>query len=495
MRKTKTSSGKTAIQVVFIGGHKTKILKHIGSGKTQKEIEDLVVLANHFIATQNSCKPLFPEYFSKESQNNDLVLIENLIFIKNLRSFAYEVIHKWFIKTGFNKLNNQFLQDLVIARILKPASKLKTLSILKHDFNIHHPKNRFYDELRRLYLLKQKVEKIAYSFAKIQFNCDFKLVFYDVTTLYFEAFKEDELRKCGFSKDNKQNQPQIVIGLLVNQLGYPIAYDVFKGNTFEGHTFIPIILRLKKSYKIKDLVVIADSAMLSLKNIEELEKHNLKYIVGARVSNLSFSFIEKMSKSLNQIEGNYFQAQTKRGRLIATFSKKRASKDKSNRKKQLARAARQLQNPSTISRKSKFLKIKDKQTYIFNEKLIYKSTLLEGIKGYYTNLNSKVKPSLIVKRYHDLWNVEKSFRIAKSDLFARPIFHYQEESIKSHILIVFVSLCVTKAIEIATQNSIAKVKELIWPIQDVQFKDKLSNKIYLKRMKIVENPTIKILLN
>jgi transposase len=124
------------------------------------------------------------------------------------------------------------------------------------------------------------------QFAITQYGFNYNLLFYDVTTLYFETFEEDELRKNGFSKDNKSNQPQIVIGLMVSKEGFPIAHEVFSGNTFEGHTIIPIIKRFIERNNVGNFTVVADAAMISADNINELIKNNLNYIVGARLANL-----------------------------------------------------------------------------------------------------------------------------------------------------------------------------------------------------------------
>jgi len=167
------------------------------------------------------------------------------------------------------------LTDLVLMRIIEPASKLRSLELLKDYFGVKHLRKHFYEALPQIATLKDQVEKKAIALAKKEFNFDFSLVFYDVTTLYFESFKADDLRKPGFSKDGKSAQPQIVIGLIVNYDGFPIAYEIFEGNRFEGHTLIPVILAFKKKHKIKTLTVVADAAMISQDNIKALEENGI----------------------------------------------------------------------------------------------------------------------------------------------------------------------------------------------------------------------------
>jgi len=188
----------------------------------------------------------------------------------------------------------------------------------------------------------------------------------------------------------------------------------------------------------------------------------------------------KISDELGKTEGVYFQAETENGNLICDYSRKRASKNKFDRKKQIQKALIQIKNPSKPVRRLKFIKQVSKTKLILNTKLIEKQELLDGIKGYYTNLKD-VSPELIISRYKDLWNVEKSFRIAKSDLLARPIFHHKKESVKAHILVVFVALAVTKSIELKTNRSIRNIKDEIWETLDIELLDSLTGKRYIKR--------------
>jgi len=150
---------------------------------------------------------------------------------------------------------------LVTIRIIEPASKLRSLELLETYFNIKHRRQSLYEILPTILKLKDKIEELTINFAVKEFNFDFAIVFYDVTTLYFETFKSDAFRKTGFSKDNKSQQPQIVVGLVVNKDGFPLAYEIFPGNTFEGHTLIPIINDLKKKHDIKNITVVADAAI------------------------------------------------------------------------------------------------------------------------------------------------------------------------------------------------------------------------------------------
>lgn len=490
VRTTKTGSGKTAVQVCLTGT-KVVIVKHIGTASNEAEVVELKKLGVNYIATQNIYPLLSPSFLTGSKNSSDFLLnTQNLEIVKTTHLFSYEFLETWYKENGFDKLESNILKDLSIARILEPSSKLQTIKFLFENFEIYYPKNKIYDYLLKISNLKEKAEDIAYNYATRKYPKTFSLIFYDVTTLYFETNKSDDLRKNGFSKDNKSNQPQILIGLLVNRDGYPVSFDIFQGNTFEGHTFIPSILNLKRKRNIKNLTIVADAGMISFKNITELQNHGLNYIVGARIGNLKENILQEISNKLHQTESFFSKTETDKGLLICDYSVKRANKNRSDRKKQILRAEFQINSQSKFTKRARFVLQENKNILKLNEDLIKKDELIEGIKGYYTNLKT-TNPKLIIARYKDLWHVEKSFRIAKSDLMARPIFHFKETSIKAHILIIFISLAISKSIEIKTNLSIRKTKEIIWKIEDITLKDTLTNKQITKRMQIT--PEIKSL--
>lgn len=499
IRTVKTASSKTAVQIVNREKHQTKIIKHLGSASDKEDLAQLLRLANQYIFEKDSNLPLLPEAFGIDTRNRHLVVVEDLRFTHFYHHFAYEFLTVFYQRNGFDKLGNDLLRDLSLIRIIEPVSKLRSVDLINKYFGFSYTKNIVYKGLESLEKLKPQAEEIAVNYAQKYLNFDFSIVFYDVTTLYFETFDSDSdlgeikgLRKCGFSKDNKSNQPQILIALVVNGDGYPIATNIFEGNTFEGHTFIPTILALKEKHRIKNLTVVADAAMLSRNNMEELKKQGLNYIVGARLSNLSENLLKQISGEINKQSEKYFKTETPLGFLVCDYSQKRANKDKSDRKKQLLKAQKQINDPARFLKRSRFIKETTSSTYVLNSELIQKDELLDGIKGYYTNLEN-LDSHLIVSRYHDLWKIEKAFKIAKSDLLARPIFHRKRDSIEVHILIVFISLCVVKSIELYSGLSIRKIKDLIWDVLDIKLKDDLTGKTFNKRLDAVPQKAVEIL--
>jgi len=497
LRTTKTASGATAVQVVQYANRRKVVVKHIGSIHTPEELVSLRLTGKKWIEQETHQQRLFPH---AEKQIKSLTPIEKCLYLDTRYSFIYDVLSQLFRLFHFDKLNNRLLLDLVIMRIIQPVSKLESLELLSEMFGINYNRGKLYKTIASFPTLKNLVEKEAVCFAKQNLRFDFSIVFYDVTTLYFETFQEDEgkesIRKLGFSKDNKPNQPQIVIVLIVTREGFPVAYDVFAGNIFEGKTFIPTITKFKNTYAVKTLTVVADAAMISFENVQQLIKENLSYIVGARIANLKLDQMQTISTKLTgQIrdihelakkDGASMRMETERGLLVCDFSIKRYQKDKREMEKQIAKAEKLLEKQEGVKR-TKFLMNKDKKKteQILNTDLIEKIKLLLGIKGYYTNLIDEGDKT-IIDHYHSLWHVEKAFRIAKSDLAMRPIYHFKKQTIEAHILICFMALAVCKYMELKTGKSTKRIVKLLKSITEARMKNLLTGKIFFMRKELTQ---------
>lgn len=464
IRRVKTRSGSTAIQTGFYQRKRFILTKHVGSSKEPNKINELIEIAHQYI---KSHAPQLEFNFNPQSEE---ILFKRGIKVENsILETAYEYLEGIYKQIGFNQIKNDTLKHFAVIRVLEPASKTKSIMLLKKYFNIEYKKTTVFRELVKLADLKERVEQLAIKYAKNNLGFNFSLIFYDVTTLYFETHDGDDFRLNGFSKDNKINQPQILIGLVVNEIGFPIYYDIFKGNTFEGKTIIPVILNLKKRYHMDKFTVIADAAMLSAENLARLEENKIDYVVGARIGGLNLEEIRNIAAELDQIDKRI----TRKDNVIYEYSANRSRKDKIDNDKQIEKAKYYLNNPSKIIKRSKFLSDGGRKTFKLNKALIEKHRLLEGIKGYKTNINH-LSAELLISRYKDLWRVEQSFRMAKSDLEARPIYHRKQNSIKYHILIVFVALCMAKVIELKTGNSIRKVMDELKDKWTITLKDDIS---------------------
>lgn len=464
-RKVKTKSGATAVQIGFYQkDRKFKLTKHLGSSTIPDKINELIGIAQEYIQSHS---PQLKLDFNPQSK--EIMFTRGIQMQSKSLELAYKYLNNIYRRVGFEELDNQILKNFVLIRILEPASKIKSIELLKKYFGIEYKKTTVFRKLMLATSLRDLAIGIAINYARKHFGFNFSLVFYDVTTLYFETNQHDEFRLNGFSKDNKINQPQILVGLMVNNTGFPVYYDTFKGNTFEGHTLIPAISAIKTKYKINKLTIVADAGMLSQDNLNALEEAGIDYVVGARIKKLNISQVREIAKKLNKTDGESI----KQNDVIYEYSVKRARKDKADNDKQIKKAEYLLNHPSQINRRSSFLLPTGKSTFNLNQEIIDKYRLLEGIKGYRTNIN-KISNKLLISRYKDLWRVEQSFRIAKSDLQARPIYHRKQDPINYHLLIVFMALCLSRVIEQEKQQSIKKIVEELKDIWTITIKDEIS---------------------
>jgi transposase len=480
IRVVKTASNAKAVQVVRYHSNKRIVIRHFGSAHDEATLNGLLFTANEWLKEFAGQLAIFPD-----DNPNNLLHLNYCKFIGVRYGFFYDTINDIQHGLGFAMLPS-LLKDLVTVRLFEPASKLRSIELLSHCFGIEHQRKDFYKMAPKWVSLKDLVEQKAVSFAKENYSFNYDLLFYDVTTLYFETFEEDGLRKHGFSKDNKSQQPQILIALMVNTDGFPISYEIFAGNTFEGHTLIPVIENFIQKNAVGQLTVVADAAMISAENVAKLNSHGLNYIVGARLGNLSPVLLAKIDKGIERQDGKSIRIATDNGYLVCAYSSVRYRKDKYEMEKQIEKAKTIIANPSK-KKKAKFTKDKDREQMELNEKLIEKTEMLLGIKGYYTNLpETKLGNRQVIERYHDLYKIEQAFRISKSDLQTRPIFHFKEDPIKLHILICFMALVVSKEIEIKTQVSIRKFTDECKKVTDGRIFNQMTNKIVT--MKAIPGP-------
>jgi transposase len=448
IRKKLNPSGSTSVQVIQKANGRNKILKIIGSATTQHEIDILVNQAKQEIDSLCGQPKLFISESDKAIEQAFAVLNN-----ANIRTLGPEIIFgRIYDNIGFGAIDESLFRHLVIARLAFPLSKLKTIDYLYRyqgtslDIDAVY---RFLDKLNDK--LKPQVEQIAFAHTKKVLNNNISVVFYDMTTLYFEASDEDDLRKTGFSKDGKHQCPQIYIGLLVGLGGYAIGYDIFEGNTYEGHTLIPFIEKISQKFSLNKPIVIADAGLLSNDNIKALESKGYEYILGARIKNetetikaqiLSTHFVDGITKSFSK---------TKATRLIVNYSDNRGSKDAYNRKRGLSRLENQVKRgkltKANINNKgyNKYLKLTGDVVVEIDYDKYNIDKVWDGLKGYVTN--TKLSDSAVVENYKNLWHIEKAFRMSKTDLRIRPIYHRLKKRIEAHICISFTAYCIYKELE------------------------------------------------
>jgi transposase len=356
-----------------------------------------------------------------------------------------------FEQIGFHKLGDNVFKNLVFARLSYPVSKLKTSDYINRYKNLEMPVQQIYRYLDKLHMSqKELVQQISYEHTLKILHNEISVVFYDVTTLYFEIDNEDELRKTGFSKEGKHQNPQIVLGLLVSKNGYPLAYEIFEGNKFEGHTMLPVLDAFKQKYALDQLVTVADSGLLSRSNIEELRTKNYEFILGARIKN-EMGAVKKKILALKLENGQSVIIKKGDLKLIITYSENRAKKDGHNREKGLRKLEKQIRagrlTKSSINNRgyNKFLSLEGEINVTIDKDKLKADAAWDGLKGYVTNAN--LSKDEIIENYQHLWQVEKAFRVAKTDLKIRPIYHRLQRRIEAHICISFVAYKIYKELE------------------------------------------------
>lgn len=422
------------------------MLKTIGSSSESKEVERLFNEGREWIKKKTGTQELdFTDYHHHTS----LVLQG----IEHISVYGPELLlGKIFDDIGFNQIEESLFKQLVLARLCFPVSKLKTTDYLsKYQFLDIDVQSvyRYLDKLHKQQ--KDQVQQISYEHTLKVLNGKINVVFYDVTTVYFESDGDDDLRKTGFSKDGKNQHPQIVLGLLVSKSGYPLAYEIFEGNKFEGHTMLPVIEAFKSKYKLDNLIVVADSGLLSTENIQLLEEGSYEYILGARIKASNRQLKEQiLNLELNNGEKKSIKTGL-RTRLIVSYSEARAKKDSFNRERGLKKLEKQIKSgkltKASINNRgyNKFLEIATEVKIQIDKQKIIEDQKWDGLKGYITN--SKMGDEEILENYKELWQIEKAFRIAKTDLEIRPIYHRKQSRIEAHICIAFVAYKVYKELE------------------------------------------------
>ncbi len=444
-------SGKHTVQVVSKKLGKLTVHKHLGTFVREAEKQDLLEKAREYIKSQTGQEDLFapPEHLQ----------LKNVIITQSQPLFLYRLLCRIYSHLGFDRCGDSLIRDLIVARIYQPSSKRETKEVLSDLFGIEYSLVTIYRHLKKAIdkKLKDQFQAALINFAKTGLNDSLRLVFYDVTTLAFDSQIKAGLKDFGFSKDHRFTDVQIIVGLVVNRDGFPLYFDVFNGKTFEGNTFPSVVVKIKDLLKSPDLVVIADAAMISRINIEELDKRNIGFIVGARLANMPVKLQEQISRDvlgqdLKTTTVNYLNH-----RLICQYRSQRAAKDRSDREKQISRAEDVISSPSQIARRFRFVQTVNGR-YAVNKVLIEKAKRLEGIKGYLTN--TSLDETTVIDRYHDLWKIEKAFRLTKTDLEARPIFLRLDETITCHLIVVFAGLAICRFLEIKTNMSIQKILKI-----------------------------------
>lgn len=495
-KKTSPNTKKTSVQIVESSrtGNKVsqKIIRHIGSAINDFEVEKLIELAEYVKARlEEESKPkIFPPeeiaelaiaQRKREKEEEELkVQLRDLREEQRVIVGIHEIYGQVYKELGYehvfgtparNLSNYQILKHLVMARIANPKSKRGSVLELEKDFGIQLDLNKVYRMMDKLGEEEiEKIKKISYENAISLFEESLDVIFYDCTTLYFESFTSDEIRENGYSKDGKFNQTQVILSLLVTQSGIPIGYDLYSGSTYEGHTLKDALMRVKERYSINKVIFVADSGLLSAENLRVLESEGQPYIVGARLKNMEKSVKDQILNKENY-QVNKEKSEEKlneiilenKNRLIVSYSQKRAEKDKNDRIKGIERLKKKIGKGKSLKTvignmggSKKYLEVEGDGKITINEAIIAEESKWDGLHGIITNIKDQTAEELM-GHYRGLWQVEETFRITKHDLRVRPIFHWTERRIHSHIAICYIALVCVRTLEYRLYRQYKKI--------------------------------------
>jgi transposase len=495
VRKKPNRSGSISVVIVDKSNGKIRYLKTIGTSSDEKTIAELYSKGKKWIAEHYGDRDMFVHHTQKEEEQQVVdYLLSN---IKNiLLNGTQLILNQVFNVIGFNVIEDEILKHLVVARLCQPLSKTGTVDYLKSYFDEDIMLYKIYRYLDKLNdRQKDTIQKISVEHTRKVLGGHIELVFYDVTTLYFETDNGDDFRKTGFSKDGKNSQPQIVLGLLVSEGGYPLAYSIHEGNKYEGHTMLPVIEDFAIKFNLTDFVVVADSGLMNNENIAILERKNYKYIIGARIKNESKA-VANWILSQNKVDGTFYEYQkSEKCRLIIGYSEKRAKKDAYNREKGIRRLEKDYKNGSITKDKinkrgyNKFLEISNDVAVKIKYEKIKEDEKWDGLKGCLTN--TVLTSDLIYEQYSGLWQIERAFRISKGTLELRPMFHFTKKRIEAHICICFVAYKVYKELEriLKANNinlSVDSVLKIAKTITTVKIKLPVSGETITKTMLLTQ---------
>ena len=435
-----------------------RVLRHLGNANSYSQ-ETLERIGRQLIemAKGPAAEPQNIEELARYNYGFPMVMLQ-LLRLYDLDAVLKRLGRKH--KLSFSLLQNLLL--MLCDRFNDPLSKLGSYNLqneytgLGPSAELHH----IYRTLDYLAAGNDIIQAHIYNKNRDLFNYELDVVFYDVTTFYFDSEVENEgaLRQLGFGKDGKIGKTQILFSLLIDKNKVPLGFQIFKGDMYEGHTFEKAIAKLKAKYNIKRIIVVADSGMLNEDNIALFDKggtaQDFEYIVGDRLKSLSQAAIQYLTNIDNYttviIQDNkgkdiplqYCTYKYKSRTIICTWSENRAKKDKAEREKKIEKAKKMLKQPSNIEKKAKryFIKNTGKNKYELDYQKIEEQKRFDGFKAIATNAKD-VTPQQALQKYKDLYKIEQSFRSFKSYFETRPMFHWTDKRIEGHIVLCYISFC------------------------------------------------------
>ncbi len=479
--KSTPNSPRKTVQIVesIRDGNKVKqkIVRYVGVAMNDDELVKLKEVAEYVkanIEAEHQASLFNPEQVAQQviesksqSESNKPLRVD----LKQLREQQrvtvgiHEIYGQLFDELGFgssighpshNVSAVDIFRHIVLARIANPVSKRETVTSLEQDFGISIPLEKVYRMMDKLDdKAINRIKDTVLSGTRQLVGHAVDVLFFDCTTLYFESFTEDELKSNGYSKDMKFNQPQVLLALLVTQDGLPVGYEVYPGNTFEGHRLQAAIADLHLHYDIERIVFVADRGLLSQNNLTHLEAQEIPYIVGAKLKTLPQQEQRAILKQVgylkqgNDDEPRSYEFTYQGRRWIVEYNHARAEKDRKDREQSIERITKKLKrskNPKSLLSNfgyKKYLKMAGDTHISVDQSKIERDSQWDGLKGVVTSLDT-MSAQGVFGHYKGLWQVEDSFRITKHDLKVRPIYHWTPKRIQAHLAISFVAFSLVR---------------------------------------------------
>lgn len=473
VNRSKNKSGTVSVRVLQKRGRNNVLIKSFGSSRDEKEIDRLVAKAREFIQRQTGT---FYHLFNQPAEQGIDDFVDSLSNSQVSVDGPETIFGRLFDYVGYGEIGGLF-RPLVLSRLVAPGSKLKTVDYLWRYNGVSYDINKVYRYLDRLCDrnpiapgIKDRIEQITFAHSATVMGGCIDVVFYDITTLYFEAADEDDLRRTGYSKDGKFDCPQVLLGLLVTRDGLPISYEIFEGDLSEKKTFIPLLKRAQQKFGFPSPIVVADAGLLSRKNIDALVKDGYEYILGARIKNENKA-VKQRILDLGLTDGQAASIKTDDGlRIVVSFTEKRRKRDAINREKGLRRLQEKVAS-GKVSKKhinnrgyNKYLRLQGEARIDIDMDAFEKDAAWDGLKGYVTN--TMLSEEEVIGNYHNLWFIERAFRMNKTDLQIRPMYHRLRNRIEGHICICFCAYVLQLEIErllkaAGSDITVDKARELV----------------------------------
>jgi transposase len=445
-----------------------RTVAHLGVVKCKKDLERLKDLADKLI-----------QRLEKEGLEIDpKVELKELKHKQTIYDGFGLVVDRLMTLTGFDKIiqsaqgKRQFdlseiIKLILVQRFDLPSSKLRTYERQQeHGFDgidLQH----VYRSMDAIACLDGAIQKKAFDAVCSASGGIVDCFFFDVTTLYFESVTQDDLRDFGFSKDQKHHSVQIVLALVVDSQGLPIAYEVFKGNLGETKTLVPVLENLRNRFSINNVTVVCDRGLASQPNVEALQGAKFHFVIASKLRSMSKKLKINDPSAYHLLPGQETVPEEERIRfrtiehpqyadtqLIVTYSPSRAKKDKEDRERLIDKLKQKLSDSTSSIKKvisnsgyKKYTNVKEGSLLMLNEQAIEEDAKWDGFHGLAVSNSAQLSVGQALARYRDLWQVEEAFRIAKCTLKTRPIFHWASHRIKTHVLLCFMNLFFERFLE------------------------------------------------